>query len=54
MSSTTPTHTIKGHVKWFDPTKGFGFIVPEDGGKDVLLHANVLRNFGQGLSLIHI
>ncbi|MCK0119734.1 MAG: cold shock domain-containing protein [Yoonia sp.] len=48
MSSTTPTHTIKGHVKWFDPTKGFGFIVPEDGGKDVLLHANVLRNFGQG------
>jgi CspA family cold shock protein len=48
MSSTNPTHTIKGHVKWFDPTKGFGFIVPEDGGKDVLLHANVLRNFGQG------
>jgi len=48
MSSTNTTHTIKGHVKWFDPTKGFGFIVPEDGGKDVLLHANVLRNFGQG------
>ena len=48
MSSTTSTHTIKGHVKWFDPTKGFGFIVPEDGGKDVLLHANVLRNYGQG------
>lgn len=49
MMSTTPsTTTIKGHVKWFDPTKGFGFIVPEDGGKDVLLHANVLRNYGQG------
>ena len=48
MSTTPSTTTIKGHVKWFDPTKGFGFIVPEDGGKDVLLHANVLRNYGQG------
>jgi len=48
MSTTQPIHTLRGHVKWFDPTKGFGFIVPEDGGKDVLLHANVLRNFGQG------
>lgn len=39
---------IAGHVKWFDPTKGFGFVVPEEGGADILLHANVLRNFGQG------
>ena len=38
----------KGHVKWFDPVKGFGFIVADDGGPDILLHANVLRNFGQG------
>ncbi len=38
---------IRGVVKWFDPKKGFGFILPEDGGADVLLHANVLRNFGQ-------
>ena len=37
-----------GTVKWFDPIKGFGFVLPEDGGPDVLLHANVLRNFGQG------
>lgn len=36
-----------GHVKWFDPGKGFGFIVCDDGGADILLHANVLRNFGQ-------
>lgn len=35
-------------MKWFDPVKGFGFIVAEDGGSDILLHANVLRNFGQG------
>lgn len=39
--------TIKGRVKWFDPTKGFGFVVAEGGGPDILLHANVLRNFGQ-------
>lgn len=38
---------ITGHVKWFDPGKGFGFIVTDEGGPDILLHANVLRNFGQ-------
>lgn len=37
-----------GRVKWFDPTKGFGFILDDEGGTDILLHANVLRNFGQG------
>lgn len=39
---------VTGKVKWFDPAKGFGFIVALDGGNDILLHANVLRNFGQG------
>lgn len=34
-------------MKWFDPKKGFGFVVTETGGPDILLHANVLRNFGQ-------
>jgi len=38
---------VSGRVKWFDPAKGFGFVVSEDGGPDILLHANVLRNFGQ-------
>lgn len=42
------SHVLTGHVKWFDPTKGFGFIVADTGGPDILLHANVLRNFGQG------
>ncbi len=41
-------HTMAGRVKWFDPVKGFGFIVSDEGGPDILLHANVLRNFGQG------
>jgi cold shock protein len=40
-------HLVHGHVKWFDPAKGFGFIVADEGGADILLHANVLRNFGQ-------
>ena len=38
---------VRGTVKWFDPSKGFGFVVAETGGPDILLHANVLRNFGQ-------
>lgn len=38
---------VHGHVKWFDPVKGFGFVVADEGGADILLHANVLRNFGQ-------
>jgi cold shock protein len=39
---------VHGRVKWFDPAKGFGFIVSDDADVDILLHANVLRNFGQG------
>ncbi len=38
---------VLGRVKWFDPVKGFGFVVADQGGPDILLHANVLRNFGQ-------
>lgn len=40
-------HIVHGHVKWFDPAKGFGFIVSDETQNDILLHANVLRNFGQ-------
>lgn len=48
MTNTEDTvEPIYGLVKWFDPSKGFGFVVPETGGADILLHANVLRNFGQ-------
>ena len=39
---------VHGRVKWFDPTKGFGFIVSDESEADILLHANVLRNYGQG------
>jgi CspA family cold shock protein len=39
---------LQGRVKWFDPAKGFGFVVADGAGSDILLHANVLRNFGRG------
>ncbi len=41
----------QGKVKWFDVEKGFGFIEPEDGGKDVFVHRNNVENLGynQGL-----
>ncbi|KIN72899.1 Cold shock protein [Sulfitobacter guttiformis KCTC 32187] len=38
---------VTGTVKWFDPVKGFGFVLSDAGGVDILLHVNVLRNFGQ-------
>jgi len=34
-------------VKWFNPQKGFGFLVPDDNSPDILLHQNVLRKVGQ-------
>ena len=46
MTSHHLEFIISGVVKWFDPSKGFGFIEPDEGGPDVLVHANVLRNYG--------
>lgn len=37
---------IAGTIKWFDVSKGFGFIVPDDGTADVLLHVTCLRRDG--------
>ncbi len=37
---------VAGAIKWFDVAKGYGFIVPDGGGPDVLLHVTVLRRDG--------
>ncbi|WP_409564232.1 cold-shock protein [Methylobacterium sp. J-068] len=37
---------VVGRIKWFDVAKGFGFIVPDDGSADVLLHVTCLRRDG--------
>ena len=36
----------KGTVKWFNPTKGYGFIQPQAGGKDVFVHISAVERAG--------
>jgi CspA family cold shock protein len=42
-----PLDHITGTVKWFDATRGFGFVACDNGGGDVLLHYSVLREIGR-------
>ncbi|MEJ2131232.1 MAG: cold-shock protein [Gammaproteobacteria bacterium] len=37
-----------GTVKWFNPAKGFGFIKPESGDKDVFVHISAVEKSGMG------
>lgn len=47
---TSPAHgqgeEKQGAVKWYDPGKGFGFVAPADGGRDVFVHATALERSG--------
>jgi cold shock protein len=43
--------TVEGTVKWFNPDKGFGFIAPDQGGKDVFVHISAVER--AGLSTLH-
>ncbi|MEQ9638750.1 MAG: cold-shock protein [Alphaproteobacteria bacterium] len=47
--SASDATVTQGTVKWFDAVKGYGFIVPESGGADVLLHKTVLRQAGHSI-----
>ena len=37
---------MQGSVKWYNPTKGYGFIQPADGGKDVFVHITAVEKAG--------
>jgi CspA family cold shock protein len=43
---TGPSVEMQGTVKWYNATKGFGFVAPSEGGKDVFVHASALQRAG--------
>jgi CspA family cold shock protein len=46
-TQTSSAGVIWGQVKWYDAVKGYGFVVPDGGGPDVMVHASCVRAFGK-------
>jgi cold shock protein len=46
--SSGPSEEVEGTVKWFNTTKGFGFVAPDNGGKDVFVHVTAVERSGTG------
>jgi len=46
QQASGPAEEMNGIVKWYNATKGFGFISPQSGGKDVFVHATALEQAG--------
>ncbi|MEM1346178.1 MAG: cold shock domain-containing protein [Pseudomonadota bacterium] len=44
---SSETRVIEGRVKWYDVVKGYGFVVPDPGGPDIMVHASCVRSFGR-------
>ncbi|MDX9688901.1 MAG: cold-shock protein [Proteobacteria bacterium] len=44
--ATGPVEEMTGTVKWFKPEKGFGFVAPDDEGKDVFVHKSIVSRLG--------
>ena len=45
-ASARPAQTLEGAVKWFEVDRGYGFIAPDGGGKDIFIHVTALRRSG--------
>src|SRR5579884_2287646 len=46
VCNTRRSSMPQGTVKWFNPTKGYGFIQPQEGGKDVFVHISAVERAG--------
>ena len=47
-ASSGSAEEVEGTVKWFNTTKGFGFVAPDNGGKDVFVHVTAVERSGPG------